>query len=223
MEFKIEHSPVFTTLTVKMAAGDQIKAEAGAMVSMSPSIELQAKASGKGLLGTIAAAVGGEALFGSLFTARQAGELVLAPSVPGDVVHLKLKGETLFAQGGAYLAGATSLELSTQGSLRGMIGGEGLFLSKITGTGDLFLNCYGAIVEKTLADGEVYIVDAGHIVAFQDTVQYRIKKAAAGLFSTLASGEGLVAEYTGPGTIWMQTRNLKAFAGLLAPFMQRNG
>lgn len=92
MEFKIEHAPVFTTLTVKMAAGEQIKAEAGAMVSMSPSIDLQAKASGKGLLGTIAAAVGGEALFGSLFTARQAGELVLAPSVPGDVVHLKLKG-----------------------------------------------------------------------------------------------------------------------------------
>lgn len=223
MEFTISNGPVFTILTIKMRTGEKIKAEAGAMVAMSPTIDLQAKASGKGLLGTLAVAVGGEALFGSLFTARQDGELVLAPSVPGDVIHLKLNGETLFAQGGAYLAGAENLELSTQGSLRGMIGGEGLFLSKIAGTGDLFLNCYGAIIERTLAAGEAYVVDCGHIVAFQDTVEYRIKKAAAGLFATLASGEGLVAEYTGPGKIWLQTRNLKAFAGLLAPFMQRNG
>lgn len=223
MEYRIAHAPVFTTLTVVLEVGEQIKAEAGAMVAMSPTIELQAKASGRGLLGTIAAAVGGEALFGSLFTARHKGELVLAPSVPGDILHLSLSGETLYAQGGAYLAGVPSLELSTQGSLRALLGGEGLFLSKITGTGDVFLTCYGSIVEKTLGPGESFIVDSGHLVAFQDGVQFRLKKAAAGLFSTLASGEGLVVEYTGPGKVWIQTRNLKALAGLLSPFLQRHG
>lgn len=222
MEYLIDHGPVFTTLTVKMAPGDRLKAEAGAMVAMSPGIELQAKASGKGILGTLAAAVGGEALFGSLFTAGDAGELLLAPSVPGDIVPLKLRNQTIFAQGGSYLAGSDTLELSTQGSLRAMIGGEGLFLSRISGTGDLFLTAYGSVIEKTLASGESYIVDCGHIVAFESSVTYQLKAAAKGLFSTLASGEGLVGVYQGPGKIWIQTRNLRALAGLLAPLMQRH-
>jgi uncharacterized protein (TIGR00266 family) len=221
MDHSINHGPVFTTLALKLLPGERFKAEAGAMVAMSPTIDLQAKASGKGLLGTIAAAVGGEALFGSIFTAREAGELILAPGVPGDIFAVELKGQTLFAQGGAYLAGSVDLTLSTQGSLRAMIGGEGLFLSKISGTGLLFLNCYGAVFTKTLLPGESYIVDTGHIVAFEAGVEYRLRKAAPGLFNTLASGEGLVAEFTGPGKLWIQSRNLKAFAGILAPFLGR--
>lgn len=221
MEFTIDHGPVFTTLTLRMRPGERFRAEAGAMVAMSPTIDLQAKATGKGLLGTIAAAVGGEAIFGSVFTAREEGELVLAPGVPGDIVRLDLTGETVFTQGGAYLAGSEDLTLSTQGSLRAMLGGEGLFLSRISGTGPLFLNAYGAVFTKTLLAGETYIVDTGHIVAFEASVDYRVRKATPGLFSTLASGEGLVAEYTGPGKLWIQSRNLKAFAGLLAPFLGR--
>lgn len=221
MEFRIENAPVFTTLTIDLARGEKIKAEAGAMVSMSPSLELQAKASGKGFLGTLAAAVGGESIFGSLFTAHEAGELVLAPGVPGDIVHLELRNQTIFAQGGAYLAGAENLVLSTQGSLKAMVSGEGLFLSKITGSGDLFLNSYGSVFVKELRPGETYIVDCGHIVAFEESVSYSIRKAAKGLFSTLASGEGLVGEYHGPGKIWIQTRNLKAFAGILSPLISK--
>lgn len=222
MEYQISNGPVFTTLSVKMNRGDRIKAEAGAMVAMSPTIDLQAKASGKGLLGTLAAAVGGEALFGSLFTALDQGELLLAPSVPGDILRLRLDGQTVLAQGGAYLAGSDGLELSTQGSLRAMISGEGLFLSKISGTGDLFLTAYGSIIERTLAPDEVYIVDCGHIVAFEASVSYQLRAAARGLFSTLASGEGLVAEYRGPGKLWIQTRNIRALAGILSPLLQRH-
>lgn len=222
MEYAISNGPVFTTLTVKMAAGDRLKAEAGAMVAMSPTIGLQAKSSGKGILGTLAAAVGGEALFGSLFTAEAAGEVILAPAVPGDIVRLSLNNETFLAQGGAYLAGSEGLELSTQGSLRAMLSGEGLFLSKISGSGDLFLTAYGSVVEKTLSAGETYIVDCGHIVAFESSVTYQLRTAARGLFSTLATGEGLVGEYRGPGRLWIQTRNLRALAGLLSPLMQKH-
>jgi uncharacterized protein (AIM24 family) len=34
----------------------------------------------------------------------------------------------------------------------------------------------------------------------------------------MVSGEGVVAEFSGPGEILIQTRNLAAFAGLLKPF-----
>ncbi|NPV01701.1 MAG: TIGR00266 family protein [Brevinematales bacterium] len=222
MDFKIEGGPVFTILRVNLQAGENIKAEAGAMVAMSPSIELKAKTTGKGFLGAIGAMVGGESLFSSVYTANAAGELLITPATPGDIVHVKLAGQTLMAQAGAYLAGTVDLQISAQGSLKALIGGEGLFLSKITGTGDLFLGSYGAILMKELAPGETYIVDTGHMVAWEAQVQYKLKKAAKGLFSTLASGEGLVGEYTGPGKLWLQTRNLSALAGILAPMIVKS-
>jgi len=224
MQFMIENEPVFTTLKIHLKRGESFRAEAGAMLAMSPTISLEAKATGKGLLGTLKAAVGGESIFGSLFTAENGdGELVLAPSTMGDILHLKLNGQTILAQGGAYLAGDTDLILSTKGSLRAMISGEGLFLQEISGTGNLFLSSYGKIHEKVLSNGETYIVDTGHIVAFESSVRYSIRKAAKGIFSSIASGEGLVCEYFGPGKLWYQTRNLPAFANLLYKFMPIKG
>lgn len=220
MQTKIENRPVFTTLTVSLSAGETFRAEAGAMVSMSPTVKLESKTQGRGLGGMLKAAVGGEGLFASLFTAEGgAGEVVLAPPTPGDVIEFPVSGKTLFAQGGAYLAGSDGLELGTKGSLKSMFAGEGLFLQTISGSGTVFLSCYGSIIEKTLTGGESYIVDTGHLVAFEEGVDYRIRKAAKGLFSTIASGEGLVAEFSGNGKVWIQSRNLTGFASLLAKLL----
>lgn len=224
MNFKIENGPVFTILRIQMAKGESFRAEAGAMVAKSPAIQLETKTAGKGFLGTIKAMAGGEGLFASLFTAVDGdGELILAPGTPGDVVKFDISGKNLYAQGGSYLAGSPELTLSTEGSLKSMVSGEGLFLQKISGIGTVFLNSYGAIIEKKLAAGESFIVDTGHIVAFEDTVKYQLKKAAKGLLSSLASGEGMVCEYQGPGSIWIQTRNLPAFAKLIGGFLSKPG
>lgn len=219
MKFSIEQGPVFSILRVTLGAGEPIRAEAGAMISMSPTVQLQAKTSGKGLFGALGAMVGGEGLFASEYTGTAEGsEVVFGPGGPGDIVHIPVSGSTIFAQSGAYLAGSTSLQLSTQGSFKAMISGEGLFLQKITGSGDLFLTSYGAVLVKELAAGEEYVVDTGNMVAFEESVTYSLSKAAKGLFSTLASGEGLVCRFRGPGKVWMQTRSLSALAHLLAPF-----
>ena len=185
-------------------------------MAMSPGMELEAKTSGKGILGTVKAAVGGAGAFASLYTApSQGGELILAPSTPGDVIEMSMTGNTILAQAGAYLAGGTDLELSTQGSLKAMVGGEGLFLQQISGTGPLFLGIYGAVFARDLGAGEHYTVDTGHVVAFEQSVTYKLRKASRGLFSTLASGEGLVSDFEGPGKLWIQSRNLKSFAQLV--------
>ena len=189
---------------------------------MSPTIEIQSKKQGKGLGGMLKAAVGGEGLFATLFTASGgAGEVVLAPPVPGDIIAFDMVGNTILAQSGAYLAGSDGLELSTQGSFKAMISGEGLFLQKISGNGKVFLNSYGAVFVKQLASGEHYILDTGHLVAYEDSAGYTLRKAAKGLFSTLVSGEGLVCDFTGPGKVWVQTRNLKGFAGVIASLMPK--
>ncbi len=224
MKFTIEHAPVYASLRVDMEKGEAFRAEPGAMLSMSPSIELETTSSGKGLLGTLKAAVGGESIFASIFTALHGpGELYLAPATPGDIIRVDLQNQMILAYGGAYLAGDVSLQLSARGSLKSMIGGSDLFLTTISGSGPVFLNGFGAIYTKTLGPGEPYVVDSGHVVAFTEGIQYTIKKAARGLFSTLASGEGLVCMFSGPGTIWMQTRNVRGFAQALVPFIPSSG
>jgi uncharacterized protein (TIGR00266 family) len=220
MEYQIENRPVFTTLKIQLAQGESFKAEPGAMVSMSPTIETQAKASGKGLRGALKAAVGGESIFASLYTANAGpGELILAPATPGDIIQFDLNNQTIMAQSGAYMAGNPDLELSTEGSLRAMISGEGLFLQKISGSGTVFFASYGAVFEKKLAPGESYIVDTGHMVAFEVGVTYTVKLVAKGFLSSMASGEGLVCNFTGPGSVWVQSRNLGAFASLIAKLL----
>lgn len=224
MNFTIDHSPVYSSLRVDMERGERFRAEPGAMLSMSASIELNTQAAGKGLLGTLKAAVGGESIFASIYEAVHGpGELILAPPTPGDILRMDLAGNTIFTQSGAYLAGSPNLTLGAQGSLKAFVSGEGLFLSKISGHGPLFLTSFGSIYSKTLAPGEPYVVDTGHMVAFTEGMQYTVKAAARGLFSSFASGEGLVCLFTGPGTIWMQTRNVRHFANSLIPFLPTSG
>ena len=220
MKAEISNRPVFTTLTIKLEQGETFRAEGGAMVSMSPTVEMQSKRQGKGLGGMFKAAVGGEGLFASEFAAEGGpGEVVLAPPTPGDVIQLPIQGRTLMAQGGAYLAGTSGLELGTQGSLKAMFSGEGLFLQTITGSGTVFLACYGSVMEKDLAPDETYVVDTGHMLAFEETVNYKIRMASRGFLSSIVSREGLVAEFSGPGKLWIQSRNLRGFAQLLSTLL----
>jgi hypothetical protein len=49
-------------------------------------------------------------------------------------------------------------------------------------------------------------VDNGHLVAWN--TKYILERVASGgIISGLSSGEGLVCKFTGPGTVFMQTRN----------------
>ena len=85
-----------------------------------------------------------------------------------------------------------------------------------SGTGKLLVSSYGAIFERTIASGEKYIVDTSHLVVFDATMGVT-PKTVGGIKSTLFSGEGLVVELTGPGTIYMQTRSPKALIDWIIP------
>ena len=88
----------------------------------------------------------------------------------------------------------------------------------------MLVSSFGAIHRRTLRPGEQYVIDTGHLVAWEGHMKYDIRKAAkSGYLRSMLSGEGLVAEFTGPGEILIQTRNLAAFAGLLKPFFPSQG
>jgi uncharacterized protein (TIGR00266 family) len=217
--FQVLHQPSFALAVIQLEAERSICAEAGAMVSMSANVELISQMKG-GLFGALKRAVGGESAFVSTFTARGgSGEVTFAPGVPGDIAAIEMRNQAFFVQSSSYLAGDAGLNVDTRwGGAKSFFGGEGLFVLQVTGSGLLLVSSFGAIHRKRLAPGERYVVDTGHLVAWEGTTQYQLRKAAAGFFRSLVSGEGIVAEFMGPGEILIQTRNLAALAGMLKPF-----
>lgn len=217
--WEILHQGAFALAVVNLQSEQTISAEAGAMVSMSANVELHSEMKG-GVFGALKRAVGGESAFVSTFTARGgAGEVTLAPGAPGDVVGIEMSNQVFKVQSSSYLAGDSSLQVDTKwGGAKSFFGGEGLFVLQVSGTGLLLVSSFGAIHRKTLRPGERYVVDSGHLVAWEGSMQYQLRKAAKSFFRSFLSGEGVVAEFIGPGEILIQTRNLAAFAGLLKPF-----
>src|SRR5439155_14846889 len=129
--------------------------------------------------------------------------------------------QSYMVQSSSWLAGDPSIALETKfGGMKSLFSGEGLFFIQLRGTGQVLVSSFGAIVKKTLGPGEKYVVDTGHIVAFEETIQYILRKASdQGWLRSFVSGEGVVAEYTGPGTLYLQTRNMQAFTHELIPFL----
>ena len=217
MEHEVLYRPSYSLLKIRLGQGEAISAEAGAMVSMSSSIQMETTAKG-GLFGALKRSVlGGESFFVNTFKATDSGEITLAPTLPGDIQALDLKGQTVYAQSGAYIASSPEVQVDTKwGGAKTFFSREGLFLLKINGTGKVFLSSYGAIHEIDLEAGQKYVVDTGHMVAFAEGVGYSVRRVG-GLKSTLFSGEGLVCELTGPGKIMIQSRSADAFLSWLIP------
>ncbi|GAB4293834.1 MAG: TIGR00266 family protein [Myxococcota bacterium] len=213
MKIKIEHRPAYAVAVVSLEQGEKITAENGSMVSMNSNISVETTShamGGKGLLKGLKRLVGGESWFNNIFTAQNgAGEVVIAPTLVGDIREYNLTGNTLIIQSKSYLASGPEVSLDTQwGGARSFFAGEGLFMLKASGIGPVLFNAFGGIHEIDVNGN--FIVDTGHIVAFEDKLTYRVKKVG-GWFATIFSGEGLVAEFNGNGKLWIQTRNPKEF------------
>jgi len=223
MKSDILYPGAFPMVRVQLAAGESLKAESGAMVSMSPTLDVESKMEG-GLLKALSRKVltGEHFFFQTLRATRGAGEALLAPTVPGEIVILELDGvNEYFVQKDGFLAGAQGLTIESkmQSLARGLLGGEGFFILKISGKGTLILNSFGAIHLVELKPNEEYIVDNSHLVAWTATTTYAIEKAAAGWIASFTSGEGFICRFRGPGAVYIQTRNPQSFGAWIRQFM----
>ncbi|KAK6530308.1 hypothetical protein TWF694_003668 [Orbilia ellipsospora] len=216
--YRIDHRDSNTILTINLAHGCPITAKPGAMVAMAATVTLKGsvKVSLKKLIS------GGE-LAHSTYTGP--GEVILAPASLGDIVPIRLDGNQQWTMGkDAFLANTQGVirDYKSQGLGSAMFSGEGLFVYKITGQGVLFVTSLGAIIQKNLAPNEQYIVDNGHLVAWN--CKYVIERiASGGIISALSSNEGLVCRFTGPGTVFIQTRNPGEFGAWIRSHVPTGG
>lgn len=210
MEAEIRNRPSFANVRIQLRAGEGLIAEAGAMASMSPTIEMQAKMAG-GFFSAIARRFfGGESFFVNEFATQSAGELVLTQPYPGDIACVTLRGNGLFLQPGAFIACEPGVQLGVRwAGLASFIGREGLFRLIAQGSGQLWFGAYGGIIERDV-DGEL-IVDSGHLVAYDPTLSLSTG-LAGGIFSSFFSGEGLITRVRGRGKVYLQSRSIEGLA-----------
>lgn len=211
MDVQLRHQPSFSVARCTLGADEPMRAESGAMMAMSPTVQIEAKAEGGMLKSLKRAALGGESFFVTTLTAGSSGGWVdLAANLPGDLSVIQVAdGQPWLLSKGSFLGAAPSVHLDTK--LQGMkmfAGGEGAFLMEASGQGPMVVSAYGAIDRFHLDAGHTVLVDSGHFVAAEMTVQYNLRRAAdRGLIQSAKSGEGFVFEFTGPGEVLIQSRN----------------
>lgn len=223
MKSEILYPGAFPMVRVELAAGENIKAESGAMVALSPTIDIESKMEG-GFLGALSRKFlsGEKFFFQTLRASRGPGEVLLAPTVPGDIIVLELDGlNEYMVQKDGFLAGAETVKIESQmqNLSRGLLGGEGFFILKINGKGTLVLNSFGAVHKVELKPDQEYIVDNSHLVAWSATTSYNIEKAASGWVASFTSGEGFVCRFRGPGVVYIQSRNPGGFGAWIRQFI----
>lgn len=210
MEAEVRNRPSFANIHVQLGAGDSIIAEADAMASMSSSIEMNTRFNGGVMRAIGKRFLGGESLFVNEFSTHTSGELVITQAFPGDIECIELKGTTMFLQPGAYIASEPGVTLGMGwAGISSFVGREGLFRLKVSGHGRIWFGAYGGIFTREI-DHE-YVVDTGHLVAYEPTIGIRMGMAG-GIFSSFFGGEGLVTRVTGPGRIYMQSRSMDGLA-----------
>lgn len=228
MQYKMTENTVFPLVEVDLRTGESIQLESGAMVYHNGEINLEGKmnSNGKSGLGGAIRALGRSMSSGeSFFITKASGltdtaKVALAPATPGAIKELQVGSEHWRLNTGAFLAcdASVSYNMKRQKLSGAIFGGTGgLFVMETSGSGSLLINSYGDIVEIHLDGTKPFIVDNQHVVAWSESLDYNIK-VASGIFG-FTTGEGVVNEFHGTGTIMIQTRNIEGLAGLISPFV----
>lgn len=200
--------------------------ESGAMVWMSPNMEMDTVGGGIGKV--FGRMFSGERLFQNIYTARGGeGLIAFASSFPGSIKPVEITPDKpVIAQKSAFLASTSGVDLSVHFQKRfgtGLFGGEGFIMQKISGNGIAFLEFDGSIVEYELEAGQQIVVDTGNLAMMDPTCSMEIQ-SVRGVKNVLFGGEGLFnTVVTGPGKVTLQTMPLSTFANTLRPYFPSSG
>lgn len=220
MKFSIESE--YPVLRCYLDEGESLVTSAGNMAWMSEFMEYKAHTGG-GVFKSFGRAFTGEGFFQNTYTSTKANqEIAFTITMPGVIKHLVLDGsKSYIAQKNAFLVSEQTVEFTnvlTKKFSAGLLGGEGFVLQKFSGTGNLFLESDGSLVEYDLASCESILSDQGNLFMFEDSVKYSIE-TVKGLGNKLFGGEGFfLVKLTGPGKVYLQTLPISNLVGEISRF-----
>lgn len=213
MQVRTRHTPTFGVARLLLAPGESVQTAGGAMLASSYGVGVES-ASATSFRPLARAWRDAEVCTAP----AEGGWLDVAPSLPGDLHVLDLEGTTgwcLARDGWLAAAGTVRLAAGWHG-FGAIFGGDVGFLAHAEGAGQVVLACFGALDLVTLGPDELVTIDPGHVVAYPDTVQCRLRALRPGADQSVRTGAGLVLDFAGPGHLVTQTRGPRAMAAWLA-------
>jgi uncharacterized protein (AIM24 family) len=147
----------------------------------------------------------------------------MAPRYPGDVLEIPvIANEPMYVEAGSLLG--FSQEVSADARYAGLANialHQGAAALRITGNGVLLVCAYGGTQSFHLGEGEAIFVDTGFLLAWSEGCKFRVGPLQ-GVVSSKLTGEGLVAQITGPGVVHTQSRAQQGLRDWLFPGMGPN-
>ena len=207
-------------------AGQTLCSENGAMSWMSPNMHMETT-SGGGIKKAIGRLFSGESIFLNEYTATGgSGMIAFASSFPGSIIPFKVSEfNSIIVQKRGFLAMEKGLDISVywQKKLgKGLFGGEGFIMQKISGNGLVFLEIDGYCKEYDLGVGESIIVDTGYLAAMTESCSMEVE-TVKGVKNMFLGGEGLFhTRITGPGKVYIQSMPVINTAAALSPYLNLN-
>ncbi len=221
MKYTIEGAPL-PIVICDLDAGETMITEKGAMSWMTPNMKMETVGGGVGKM--VGRMFSGEAMFQNRYTAEGGpGQIVYASSFPGAILAFEISaGQEIIAQKSAFLASASTVELSVAFQKKlagGFFGGEGFIMQRLSGQGTAFLEIDGYVKEYDLQAGQSMIIDTGYLAAMSGSCTMDIT-SVKGLKNKFLGGEGFFnTVVTGPGKIYLQSMPVNQMASALIPFM----
>ena len=220
MRFEITGS-IDPLLCVSLEKGEKVLAESNAMVAMDGDLSLKGRSRG-GIMKSLARKfLNDETFFQQYVEAgKGAGDVLLAPNIPGDIRILDIGQRQYMISDGSFLAATegVELEVKSQGLGRALLGDSGGFFVMATdGSGQVAVSGFGSVRELEVKDGKTLVVDNGHLVAWDSDLDYELSlnTAHSGLFGKLVNsqitGEGIVLKFRGHGKVIVCSRNKGGF------------
>jgi uncharacterized protein (TIGR00266 family) len=220
MEVEVLNSGGNAAVIITLQPMETCVAEGGAMIALDGNITVKTttyQKNGGGIIKGLARMVTGESFFLNHFTPeRTPGSVWLAPKLTGGINSIQVADVKLIIQAESFLCCSENIEFkfSWQGG-SSLLLGENLLWAKVQGRGSVVVNAFGAIYEVVVSSANEYIVDTGHVVAFEESLDFSITKAGKSWFSSFIAGEGMVVKFKGRGRVWCQSHNRKAYGNSL--------
>lgn len=220
LKYEIEggHLPVVTCYPT---SGQTLCTERGAMSWMSPNIRMETHTGGlKKALGRL---FSGESIFLNEYTAMGDGVIAFASSFPGSIIPFEITpGNGIIVQKSGFLAMEKGMDLSLYFQKKigkGLFGGEGFIMQKISGSGIAFVEIDGHCKEIDLAAGQSIVVSTGHLAAMTESCTMEIKMIN-GARNIFFGGEGLFhTRITGPGKVYLQSMPIMDVANAISVYL----
>lgn len=229
----INEGTAFEIINVTLAPGEKLFSQVSSLVCCDGDIKIETfsgtSSAKSGFFNGLKKMIGGESFFSLEFTniSTKNQDVTISPNVIGDVLTIdlsKIPGNKIITRKGSYFAhydkGDVPIEISTYTPpLKSAVLQTG-FLQSIKGTGVVFVSTEGFCMEKTLSEGESFIVDSQNLFmypAYMNPPKVEFK----GFKNLLFGGDGLFVSLSGPGTVYVNTHNVHNYVSAIVRENQR--